>query len=360
MTNHFKHIAVAGGLAVAALGATPALAAGTASGTDIANTVFVDYNVGTVAQTQRQATDTFKVDRKATVLVTETGSVTTNVSANQTAAVTTFTVTNQSNATIDIGLAAGQFSGGSAPHGGTDAFDLTGLSMFVDTNSNGTYDSGTDTAVTFLDELAADASRTIFLVGNIPGTATNGQIAAVHLTGTARESGATGTQGAVLTATAGANGATTVETVLQDTGTGINSDAANDGRSTDDDDYTVAAANLTVTKSSRVIEDPVNTIASGNSANAKAIPGATIEYCIVVSNAAGAATASSVAISDNISSLPITYSSGFGVFVGGTVSGGVCSGGTNTGTFTSGTVAGNLGTVTAGQTKTLYFRATIN
>jgi hypothetical protein len=362
MTNAIKRIAVLGGLTVAALGVTPAFASGTASGTDILNTATVDYNVGTVAQTQKSASDTFKVDRKATVLVTETGSATTAVSANQTVAVTTFTVTNQSNATIDIGLAAGQFAGGSAPHGGTDAFDLTGLGMFVDTNGNGSYDAGTDLAVTFLDELAADATRTVFIVGTIPGTVTNGQIAAVHLTGTAREGGGAATQGLVITATGGANTAGTVDTVLQDTGTGINGDIANDGKSTDDDDYTVSAANLTVTKLSRVIEDPVNTIASGNAANAKAIPGATIEYCIVVANAAGASTASSVVINDNLTSLPVTYSSAFGVFEGGSVASSVCSGGTGTGTYNAGTkiVNGNLGTITAGQTKTVYFRATIN
>ena len=54
-----------------------------------------------------------------------------------------------------------------------------------------------------------------------------------------------------------------------------------------------------------------------------------------------------------------TYQSAFGVFEGGTVAASVCSGGTNTGTYAAPTVTGNLGSIAASATKTVYFRATI-
>ena len=56
--------------------------------------------------------------------------------------------------------------------------------------------------------------------------------------------------------------------------------ASEDGAHSAGDDYTVAAANISVFKSSVVISDPVN-----GTTNPKAIPGAIIEYCISVANA---------------------------------------------------------------------------
>lgn len=104
-----------------------------------------------------------------------------------------------------------------------------------------------------------------------------------------------------------------------------------------------------------VISDPLN-----GTTNPKAIPGATIEYCIVVSNAAGSATASSVAISDPLPAT-VTYDSGFGIFLNGSVTSGVCNAdGSTGGSYASGTVSGTLTSVAASETKTLRFRATIN
>lgn len=350
MRNKLKLLATASGVTVAVLGATPAFAAGTASGSSIVNNATINYQVGGIAQTALVASNTITVDRKVNLTVAELGTTTTSVSPGQTNAVTTFTVTNNSNAPIDIGLTVAQLTGGAAPHGGTDAFNVTAPALFLDTNGNNTYDAGTDTAVSFLDEIAADAARTVFVVATIPGTATNGQIAAVSLTGQAREAGVAATQGAVITATAGANTAG-VDTVLADVaGT---DDAITDGRHSARDDYTVAAPVLTVAKISRVIDDPIN-----GTTNPKMIPGATVEYCITVANAVGAAAASNVVITDAIPA-QTTYVTGSG-WEGGTVAAAVCSGGTNTATFATGTFTGTLGAIAAGATETAYFRVTIN
>ena len=123
MTNNIKLLASASVVAMAMLGATPAFATGTASGTDIVNTATISYQVGGVTQNQLTATDTLKVDRKVTVSVVELGTVTTQVSPGQAQAATAFTVSNLSNAPIDIGLTATNFVGGTAPHTGTDTFN---------------------------------------------------------------------------------------------------------------------------------------------------------------------------------------------------------------------------------------------
>jgi uncharacterized repeat protein (TIGR01451 family) len=357
MTNKLKLLASASGVAVAVLGATPAFAAGTASGTSITNTATVNYQVGGVAQTAVNASVAFTVDRKINLTVAEVANVTTTVAPGQTAAVTTFTVTNTSNATLDIGLSVTQITGGTASHGGTDNFDVTAPTMAVDTNGNGTYEAGTDTVVTYLDELAADASRTVFIIANIPVGQANASVAEVNLIGQARESGVAGTQGAVSTETTGANTAG-VDTVFADTAGTATGDVARDGRHSDDDDYTVQTALLTVAKQSRIVSDPFN-----GTTNPKMIPGATVEYCIVVVNAAGGGAADSVAISDPIPA-NTTFVAG-SIRLSGTYTGTVPTGTCNAdgvagGTFASNTVSGSLGTIATGTTRTLYFNVTVN
>lgn len=357
MTNIYRHLAMASGAMAGVLGATPALAAGTTAGSTITNTATVNYQVGGVAQTAINASNNITVDRRITLTVAEVGSATTSVAPGASAQVTTFTVTNTSNDTLDLGLTVAQIAGGTAAHGGTDNFDLTGLGAFVDTNGNGTYDAGTDLAATFLDEVAADASRTVFLVGAVPIARVNGDVAGVTLTAQARASGSAGSQGAVITETAGANTAG-MDTVFADAAGPVAGDTARDGRASDDDDYTVSAPTLTVSKQSRVVSDPIN-----GSTNPKLIPGAIVEYCIVVANAVGGAAATSVAISDPLPAQTtfVAASSFLNGTYTGTIPTGTCNlDGTAGGSVTAGTLNGTLGTVAAGTTRTLYFQVTIN
>ena len=358
MTKTLKRIAMATGVSVVALGATPAFATGTTAGTAITNNARIDYQVGGVQQNNLTASNTFTVDRKIDLVVAEVANLTTQVAPGENARVTTFTVRNTSNAPLDLGLAITQQTGGTASHGGTDTFDVTAPATFVDTNGNGSYDAGTDLAATFLDELAADTQRTVFIVANIPLGRVNGDIADVTLTAQAFEAGTAATQGALVTQTAGANTAG-VDTVFADIA-GV-TDAASDGRHSDDDDYTVSAPVLTVAKQSRVISDPVN-----GTTNPKFIPGALVEYCIVVSNAATGAAANTVNIGDPLPT-QTTYETAYGIFQGGTYTGtpgtGTCNlDGTAGGTFsaTPPTVSGTLGTLAAGATRTLYFQVRIN
>lgn len=340
-------------MVIAALvGTSPAFAGGTLAGSSIANTATINYNVGGVAQPAVNTnTDSFVVDRKVDLTVAEPGNATTIVVPGQTGAVTTFTLQNTSNAVLDFNLAVSQTAGGTAAHGGTDNYNVTAPSIFRDTNGNGTYESGTDTAVTFIDELAIDATVTLFVVANVPAGRATGDVSNVRLTATAREGGGAGSLGAALTQTTGANTAA-MDTVFADAAGPA--DAVRDAAHSAADDYTVQTATLTLTKTSRVISDPVN-----NTTNPKLIPGAVVEYCIAVANAAGGAAASSVAISDVLPA-NVTFVTG-SILLNGTVTAGTCNAdGTSGGSFSAGTVAGTLASVAAGDTRTLVFRATVN
>jgi uncharacterized repeat protein (TIGR01451 family) len=352
---HLKLYGSAALAAALALAPGMAQAAGTLAGSTITNTASLSFQVGGISQTAQSASNSVVVDRKVNMTLVNVGATTT-VSPGQTQAVTTWTLTNTSNDTLDFLLAtANQTSGATAQHGGTDAYDVSNFKYYVDTNANGVYDPGTDTLVTWIDELAPDTSKTIFVLSDQPLTATNTQVSGIVLTAQAAAGGALGTQGAALTATVGANTAG-VDTVFADAA-GV-SDAANDGKISAKGDYTVSAAVLTVNKYATLISDPIN-----GTTNPKLIPGAVVEYCIAVANAAGAATATGLSVSDPLPAT-VTYSAST-VFLNATVSGSTCSGGTagsDATNYNAGTTpdSGTLSNVAAGASTGLRFRVTIN
>ncbi|MCU0729237.1 MAG: hypothetical protein MUF41_03920 [Sphingopyxis sp.] len=352
MTSKLFKLGSVSAIAIAMVGATPALAGGTLAGSSITNTASVTFQVGGVTQTPPpNASNTFIVDREIDLTVAEVLNVTTTVVPGQSAAVTTFTLQNTSNAVLDFTLAVSQIVGGAATHGGTDTFDVTAPSVFRDTNGNGTYEAGTDTAVTYIDELGIDATVTLFVVANVPLGLPTGAVAGVRLTATAREGGATGTQGAAITATAGANTAA-MDTVFGDAaGPG---DTARNGSHSDDDDYTVQTATLTLAKTSTIVSDPLN-----GTTNPKMIPGSTVRYCIAVSNAAGGAAASNVNVNDVLPA-NVTFVAG-SIRLNGTTTGATCNtDGVAGGTFASNTVSGTIASVPAGSARTLVFDVTVN
>lgn len=330
-------------LALIAMTSAPALAEGTNAGATITNNVSVTYNVGGVSQNAETASDSFTVDRRVNVNVNYIGPAT-SVSPGQQNAAIAFDVTNLSNDTVDLALAT-------ALRNGT-AGNIGGFQVYLD-DGDSVFDSG-DTLVTFLDEVAEDATVRVFVIADIGLNAVNADVFDVTLTANAHAAGAAGL-GTELVGTAGAN-TSGIDTVLFD-GAG-DTDNANDGAFSDTGTYTVSGALVTVAKTSRVVSDPVNL-----TNNPKAIPGATVEYCITVANAAGAATATDVDVSDDLPT-DVTYESTFGIFVDGDAT---CANGTAGGTFTAGggtagadLVAGSLSDVAAGQTRSLYFRVVID
>jgi len=322
MSKNSLRLVLAAGLTMGAL--PQAFAAGTAAGSTISNTASVAFEVGGVDQTAVTGTSTFKVDRKINLTVAEVGGATTNTVPGASAQVTTFTVTNNSNSPLDFRLAA--------DNNGGDDFDLSGIVVRVESGATPGYQALQDTA-TYVDELAADTSKTVYVVGNIPAGATNTQVASVYLQATAAQStdasgdyvatAGTEADAATETNTGTADDATFTDTVFGDSAGTATGDGAGDGKHSANDSYTIVTASITVTKSSTLVSDPFN-----GTTNPKAIPGAVVEYCLDVNNA-GAAAADSIVLTDAIPT-NTTYAAGT-IKVSATGTGAACDVGSGTG-----------------------------
>ncbi|MDF2447001.1 MAG: conserved repeat domain [Moraxellaceae bacterium] len=322
---------VAAGLS---LGVVPQLyAAGTTAGQVISNTATVEYEVGGVDQTPVDSnTTTFVVDRKIDFTVAEVGGAATQVVPSATGRVTTFTVTNVSNAVLDFRLDAANVAAG-------DDFQATITGVFVESGANAGYQALEDTA-TYIDELAVSGSRTVYVVATIPGTVVNGDLADVTLSAIAAQS-VNGTTGAYV-ATVGslaadavanpgdADDADVVDTVFAEPDGDV--DGLYDGIHSDTDTYSVVTASLSVTKGSTVVTDPFNCTTPGDPLSCgtnlpKAVPGAVVEYCLDVENL-GASAADSIVLTDAIPA-NTTYVAG-SIKTASTGTGAACDVGTGT------------------------------
>lgn len=360
MKRSVQLLGSAGALALA-LTPTVVAAAGTVAGTTITNTVSVNYTVGGVTQTAVSASDSFTVDQKVDLTVTSintAGNPATGAPGSTVA--TTFTVTNGSNKAMDINLVASSAGGDFTPAGT--------YKIYRETGSNTTFAAGTNTLVTApLSSIAADATVRIYVVADMvvnatgPVLPTDAQVSNVYLTAQAYKAGAALAQSNL----SGANvkNATTPgtddEVVFADAA-GPN-DAVKDGKHSAMGVYKVNAAKLTVNKYSYIVSDP-----TGNS-NPRAIPGAVVEYCIVVANGAGASSADSVNVSDVVPST-LTYELNSIVLNAtfNTTTNDRCdtggSPGSDAANWNAGTktVSNNFGTMAASVTRTLRFQAKIN
>ncbi|MCW1430754.1 hypothetical protein [Novosphingobium sp. JCM 18896] len=286
------------GTALLASAGTAHADTGTTAGTTISNTASVSYTVNGNAQTTNSTTSSFVVDRKANFTVTLDQSGFTQATVNQQNVFVKFKVTNTTNGTQDFILDPDQqnISLGILP--GTDNFDLTGLKAYVDKNGNGVYDPGVDTAE-YIDELAPDASATVFLVGNVPNSQSiNLAFTSMHVT--IATGGTANSLGAALVATDLnlANADNTVDIVFADDDSdgAYAGDIARNGQGRAYGGVQVTASNvaLSVTKTAKVISDGVNALLP------KALPGAEVEYCFVVNNGTANTAASAVVLTDLI------------------------------------------------------------
>ena len=316
MTTRNLKLALLLALLPAVLAIAPgAYAASTTAGTNITNTATVGYTVGGTAQTPVTSnTATFVVDRKVNLTVSEVGGSATTISYGDTNKVTTFLVTNLTNATQDFHLVPSQqLTLGIGLLGLTDTMDMSNVRVFVDGNGDGIYESASDTA-TYIDELAPDASKTVFIVANAPASGSANGVAGVALTAIAATGGTAGTLGGDLTATVGADTPGAIDTVFADSSGAL--DVIHDGAASAFDAYVIASTTIGFTKIATVVSDPVDGIITP-----KAIPGAVVEYCLQVSNT-GVSTATGINITDSIPA-NTTYVPG-SLVVGGSVLLGVC------------------------------------
>lgn len=353
-----SRIALSGTALSFILSGTAQAATGTAAGTTVTNTASVAYSVGGVAQTPVSSNAAnFLVDRKVNLTVAQVGGQATTVDAGSTNQVIAFTVTNNTNSVQDFRLFASQQNSLLLTLlGNSDNFNVDNLRVLVDVNGDHAYDAG-DTA-TFIDELAPDASITVFLVADIPTTLPASAFAGVGLTAVAAAGGGSGALGADLSASLLADSAA-VDNVFADAAGAI--DVTRDGRFSAIGEYDGGSAAIQVTKTAVTISDPVNL-----GLLPKAIPGAIVEYCIQVKNA-GTGSATNIAITDAIPTHS-TYLSG-STLVGGTVLLGACNAdGTSVtdatdsdaGQFDGTNVKATIASLAAGATRTARFRVTLN
>ena len=348
-------------VALVAMTSTPAMAEGIRAGTDITNTVTVDYQVNGIDQNQEEASDTFAVDRRVNVTVAQVDSPKT-VNPGSDDAFLTFDVTNLSNDVVDLDLTA-------TLEAGTGA-NISTLTIYEDTNNNGTFDAA-DQVITFLDEVEEDETLRVFVVADISSDAENDDTFDVSLNADAHQAGtgsdgdgSTGSLGAELTESSGdSSDQDVVDTVLADgsNALGLTDDADNDGSFSAQGTFDVDGAEVTVIKSSLVVSDPVN-----GTTNPKAIPGAVIRYCIAVVNAGGA-DAENITVIDSLPS-DVTFNSGTilvdtDVVVSGSAPNqeATCSNGSAGGSYDAGDneVTGTLSTITGGNEAGLSFEVTI-
>jgi uncharacterized repeat protein (TIGR01451 family) len=361
-----RHLKKAG-LALVAVssmaGLQQAWADGTDAGVTINNRATVTYSVGSVAQTAIESSPTgnatpgvnagedttFVVDRRVFFTVTAIAGAPATV-PGATGVVRAFTVHNDSNAPIGFSLTSANVA---SP---ADQFDVNPNPPTVRVDSvthpegtpyaPDTYDSSTDTATGVL-LLAEDSEVTVYIIGDIPLTAVDGNTSIVSLAARAIEptSGNVGAVGTNLNATVGANTAG-IDTVL--------GDAGGDGLESTTNVYTVSTATLRVTKSIAIIDDPIN----GAGANRKAIPGATLEYTIQVQNQGGD-IASTVVVTDPVPT-NVSYVAGSLTRNGsGLTDASDGDGGQANGTPVT-SVAVTVPSIATGATATVTFRVTIN
>ena len=293
--NRVRTLLMTGSAAVASIGTAQAQTAAqnTAAGTSISNTASVTYTVNGTAQTTNSTTATFVVDRKVNfTVIADQGGTKTQVNLGENDAVTKFKVTNTTNGIQDFFLDPGQSLIADGLVTGIDDFEMLNLRVFVDSNDNGVYDPGVDTR-SYIDELAPDASVAVFIVGNVPGSGTFSQ-ANVNLQVIAAAGGQANTRGNILVA-ADLNTDATVDIVFADDDSdGIGVDLLRNGQGRAYAAYEIGTRNvaLTVTKSALVLSDGVSLL------DPKALPGAVVQYCLLVRNATLNASANGVQLND--------------------------------------------------------------
>jgi uncharacterized repeat protein (TIGR01451 family) len=357
MKLNFKKIAL--GLVLTGGFAGSALAAGTAAGTDVENLATLTFKAeptgpdlvlessptgnSTVGASNGESTD-FVVDRKLDFEVVTTDTTLVSVLEGDTAQVTTFTLKNTSNDTLDFALAALNRASGSMtdPYAATDSFDVTTATMSIAVGGS-TQD--------YVDNLAPDAMVTITITSDIPddgitvanGGVGSGDIALVTLVAQVAEdddgSGGAATPGALIAQDSSGNAAPggTAASVADDPdavqdvfaeddvegnagstiaaraavthnfvangsgrfdGDGAGTDVASNGQFAATSGYIIEQPELVVTKESETVWDafscsvatePTDSTADvdtlcGVGTNPKAIPGAYVRYTLTIQN----------------------------------------------------------------------------
>jgi uncharacterized repeat protein (TIGR01451 family) len=252
------------------------------AGDTVSNTATIGYSVGGVTQvTVNSNTATFLIDHKVRPDVTGGSAV--NVIPASMGQYLTFTVRNDGN-THPTGTLAMRLTI-QAPSAG---LIMDSPTLYRETDGTNDYSAG-DTLIdaSGIIDLARDSAATIYLVANTPSGATNGQTAIYHLIATAWDTGAN----TPLARDTDGDDPDTVEVVWADDAGTAAGDVANGGFHSDSGTFSVESAALAAVKNSTVVSDPFGGFMR--------VPGARVQYSIVVTNS-GAVPANSVVLTDAI------------------------------------------------------------
>lgn len=333
----------------------------TAPGTNISHSITANFKIGTTDQTAVSTAVTYKVDRYINfkvVAMTDITQLNRTAQPGATKVPIAFGVSNLSNDTIDINLEALQYAtGGNAGATNTDSFNVDNVTIYVDKNNDRILTEATDPIQTYIDEIAPGQTRYFWVVADIPSTVTNKQSAGIEVVSTALNGGTANVKGAAIQEVNN-GGLTGVDTIFGEEAT--SNSVAYNGIYTTVDYYEASAAALVYTWKSTVLSDITG------SSNPKLIPGASVEFCLTVSNGASAAKAAGVKISNTFPA-DLTFSTAYGVKAGGSTAGSTECSVTNA---TNGTIEvdakgqvtkilGNLGDIDPGVTKSFIFRAEV-
>lgn len=344
-----KWLMAAGILVMPVVAPSSAHAAGTASGTLVSNSVLLQCSLcgaGGIAS----AAAPFVVDNKVNVSVTDSDGAATSVVAGQASAVSAFTISNLGNTVQDYALAGTNIASGAALFGGTDNFDAAACRVRVESGTAPGYDAA-DTA-TFIDELAPDASRTVYVVCDIAASQAGGDLAIVSVAAATMQGGTPGLQGAVMAATAGADSPATVDIVFVDAPG--SDDAGRDGRHSARGAYLLGTP-VTLSKTIANIQDPSGCSAA---AGCKIARGSILTYRIELV-VPGAGSVTGLVLTDPIPP-DMTYVPDSIVVNGAKKTDAADGDQADFGITSPNTVTVSPGSVTAPLTIWFTFRATIN
>ncbi|MBI5888144.1 MAG: hypothetical protein HZB82_05470 [Deltaproteobacteria bacterium] len=306
-------------------------AAGTPAGTVISNAAKATYTSGGPTVTTNSNTVNVIVAEVINVTVTWQDAANVTVSPGQTNAVLIFKVTNTGNGTEPFLLT------GNATVAG-DQFDPTLASIYLDTNGNGAYDSGTDTLYVpnvNNPNLAADGFVNVFVLANIPSSGVlDGNLGFATLTAASKTG--TGAAGTIF-ALQGDGG---VDAII----------GASGGSAIATGKYVISSVLVSINKAATVSD-----VYGGT----RAITGSTIRYSMTVT-ATGSGTAVGVVITDVIPAYT-AYTAGTLKLNAVALTDNKDGDAGDVGGTTAGTVTVSLGNLTsASAVQTIVFNVTIN
>lgn len=354
-------VAIAAAIASMPVVSSSAYAAGTTAGTEITVSITTQYSYDGTTYNPDAFTKKVKVGKLVT-FTTTAEAVTTKTGINPgSLAVSKISLKNDSNDTISFGLTLTELATDTLIGTLKDTVNLGDFKMYLDSAGNGAGAYGVeDTLITAagVRNVAADATVTIWVVNTIPAGTTagsvvvkNNDVIGFELKAQAATIDGT-TQALVPIAAKTATALDAGDAVVLGDAQGA-TDAARDGLMTVYDAFTVSAPVLSTAWYKKVIKDPT----SGTTVP-KAIPGATIQYCMAITNAVGSAKATDVKIAIPLPAADLDGT--FPIKLDGTMTGTTCNAGTVLGTFdqsqTVPVIRGTIPVLDAGETRNMIFQ----